>query len=226
MVDELGVPAEAEDLLRLALTHGSWSHESAGDEPDNERLEFLGDAVVGLAVSEYLYRRFPALAEGDLARMRAAVVREGSLAAAARRLELGDALRMGHGAERGGARERSSVLADAYEALMGALYLACGWARAKQAVLASLAPELEDVTSSRAPVDAKTALQELLQARKGAAPLYRLVDVSGPAHRRSFTSEVLFEGEVLGSGSGKSKKASEQAAAAAALRRLGQDPPG
>lgn len=226
ILDDLGIDLGSGELLLRALTHASWAHEQG--EPateDNERLEFLGDAVVGLAVSEHLYTRFPDLSEGDLARMRAAVVREGSLAAAARRLGLGAALRMGRGAERTGGRQRDSVLADAFEAVMGAVYLTCGWQPAQRVVLAALGQELSDVARTRAPADAKSALQELLQAEAGGLPSYRVVLESGPPHEKQFEAEVLYRGKVLGRGSGRSKRAAEQAAAAQALQRLGEGLP-
>lgn len=223
ILDELGIDLGMGELLQRALTHASWAHEQADPAAaDNERLEFLGDAVVGLAVSEHLFTRFPDLSEGDLARMRAAVVKEGSLAAAARRLGLGEALRMGRGAERTGGRQRDSVLADAFEAVMGGVYLTCGWKAAQRVVLAALGPELNDVARTRAPADAKSALQELLQAQAGGLPSYRVVLESGPPHEKRFEAEVLFQGKVLGRGSGRSKRAAEQAAAAEALQRLGE----
>lgn len=208
-------------LLTRALTHRSWVHERVGAKnSDNERLEFLGDAVVELAVSQYLYEAFPDSPEGDLARMRAAIVREESLAACGRRLGLGDALRLGIGEAKSGGRARNSLLANAYEAVIGSIYLDHGWSVAHRAVLTTLAPELGAVASARSHVDAKSALQEFLQARSGTTPQYRLVKEKGPDHDKEFVSEVVHAGERIGLGEGRSKKAAEQAAAEDALRRM------
>ncbi len=223
ILGELNVDPGDGGLLTRALTHRSWVHERSRSKlTDNERLEFLGDAVVELAVSEYLYNAFPAAPEGDLARMRASVVKEGSLAACGRRLGLGDALRLGVGEAKSGGRTRDSLLADSYEAVIGAIYLDHGWEVARRVVLRSLAPEIESVATGESSLDAKSALQELLQAESGVTPQYRLLEAIGPDHNKAFVSEVVYGGERIGRGEGRSKKASEQAAAQDALDRLGK----
>lgn len=208
-------------LLELALTHKSWAHErSKRSLQHNERLEFLGDAILELIISEHLYTHHPHAPEGDLARMRAAIVCETSLARAARRLGIGRALRLGVGEDRTGGRQRPSLLANAYEALVGAVYLGSGWDSAQRLVLHTLEPEIMRSARVQGPTDAKSTLQELVQKKGGQTPVYRLVDAKGPDHQKSFTSQVLINGDVFGEGKGTSKRASEQAAARQALRRL------
>ncbi|MBO2520275.1 MAG: ribonuclease III [Firmicutes bacterium] len=207
-----------ESLLERALTHSSYAHEEGRAREDNERLEFMGDAVVQLAVTERLYQQFPDRREGELAKMRASVVCAESLAEAARRLCLGEHLLLGKGEEQSGGRERVSVLGDAFEAVAAALYLDSGWDAARKFVLSALAPELAGLDRPKAEVDPKSALQERLQALSKKTPTYRLVSESGPDHDKVFVSEVLYEGKVLGRGTGRSKKESEQEAARQALK--------
>ncbi|MDF1614887.1 ribonuclease III [Desulfurivibrio dismutans] len=207
-------------LLRQALTHRSYAAEAGGrGHPHNERLEFLGDAVLDLAVGELLYRQYPKMREGELSRRRAALVNEAHLARMARRLGLDNLLLLGRGEAQSGGRDKPSILSDAFEALLGAVYLDGGC----QAAL-DLLGELFDpwVVNQAGPEDsdAKTALQEILQERHGAAPGYRLVDEEGPAHDKRFTVEVDFRGQVMGQGRARSKKEAEQAAARAALATL------
>lgn len=220
LAKELGLGDEAVAILLQAVTHTSYAHEEGGETQDNERLEFVGDAVIQMVVTEHLYEAFPASPEGELARMRASVVNAESLARAARRMDLGAYLRLGRGEERSGGRDRASLLSDAFEAVAAAVYLSSGWEAARAFILRALDAELARLLEPRTPIDPKSALQERLQAASKEAPTYRLISESGPDHRKRFISEVLHRGKVLGRGIGTSKKASELAAAEAALKRL------
>jgi ribonuclease-3 len=206
-------------LFRLALTHASYAHETPG-AAHNERLEFLGDAVLGLAVAEALYRAHPEASEGALSRMRAAIVCTPTLARVSRRLGLGEFLLLGHGEESTGGRERASVLANALEAVIGAIYLQHGLGEVRRFVRRTFASELAAAAQGRLVEDFKTALQEWTQRERGAEPVYRTVGESGPDHAKEFTVEVVVAGEVMGRGRGRSKKEAEQAAAEEALQRL------
>lgn len=219
LAKELGLGDGALDYLQQAVTHTSYAHEEGRPSEDNERLEFVGDAVIQMVITEYLYQAFPLRAEGELARMRAAVVNADSLARAARRMDLGAYLRLGKGEERSGGRDRASLLSDAFEAVAAAVYLAEGWPTARSFILKALDQELARLRKDTT-IDPKSALQERLQASSKEAPTYRLISESGPDHQKRFISEVLHQGKVLGRGIGTSKKASELAAAEAALKRL------
>lgn len=216
LVKRLGVRNDS--LLARALTHSSYAHEEGREGEDNERLEFLGDAVIQLAVTERLYQQFPDRPEGELAKMRASVVCADSLAEAARRLGLGEHLLLGRGEEQSGGRDRVSLLCDAFEAVAAALYLDRGWEAARAFILDSLADELARLARPKPELDPKSALQERLQAMSKRTPTYRLVSESGPDHDKVFVSEVVYDGRVLGRGSGRSKKESEQEAARKALK--------
>jgi ribonuclease-3 len=202
-----------------ALTHPSFSNEQRGPRrADNQRLEFLGDAVLGLLVSELLMLRFPAAQEGELSRMRSLLVNTDALAGWARRVDLGQALRLGRGADAAGERDRDNVLADAVEALMGAVYLdrGEGAARALAAeVVCELLARLEG--GQGAGRDPKSELQERVQADGGSSPRYRVIGSEGPDHQRVFIIVVEVSGRVLGEGRGRSKKLAEQAAARSAI---------
>ena len=204
-------------LLQQALTHKSYSNEQSEVTLHNERLEFLGDAVLELAVSDLVYRRYPDIPEGGLTRIRSEVVCETGLAAVARRLNLGEVLLLGKGEEKSGGREKPSLLSDALEALLGAVYCDSGFVVACQVVETIFAEKIEVTARSRYGTDYKTCLQERLQAGHGKLPEYILTQVSGPDHERIFSMEVRFAGKLLGSGCGPSKKRAEQQAAAAAL---------
>ncbi len=205
-----------------ALVERALSHPSVAENPgqrvhrSNQRLEFLGDAVLELVVSEALYRKYPDLPEGQLTRLRAMFVQEGNLAAAAVRLGLGNMLRLSRGEERTGGRDKPSILADALEAVFGAVYLDGGLDKARGVILSAI--DLDQPPESQK--DAKSALQEYLQAQGLSSPVYTLLEESGPAHARCFTVHVLVEGKRLGTGEGRSKKLAEQAAAAEALRTI------
>jgi ribonuclease III len=205
--------------LEEALTHPSFANEQRlGRRADNQRLEFLGDAVLGLFASEILMERFPAAKEGELSLMRSQLVNTEALAAWARSIDLGPVLRLGRGADAAGERERDNVLADAVEALVGAVYLDRGIAASRRFSAAIVAEPLSRL--ERAPVvgrDPKSELQEQVQAEGGPSPRYRVVGVEGPDHRRAFVVVVEVNGEVLGEGRGRSKKLAEQAAARAAI---------
>ncbi len=210
-----------EDLPHLveALTHPSAANERPTQERlDYQRLEFLGDAVLSLAVGEALFTRFPAAREGDLSFRRANLVSTEALARFGRDLDVGQALAMGRGAGATGERDQDSVLADAVEAILGAVYLDRGYSAARELALQLVEQGLLlDVSTPR---DAKSALQERVQALGGVAPRYSLIEATGPDHRRSFVVEVAALGETLARGEGRSKKAAEQAAAQSALSAL------
>ncbi len=216
-----GPPATAatpSTRLRLALTHRSHAFE-AGGLPTNERLEFLGDAVLGLAVTDHLYRDLPDAPEGRLAKIRASVVNTTSLAEVGRSLGLGAHLLLGRGEEQSGGRDKDSLLADTVEALLGAVYLDAG-VEASFALVWRLFGGMVADTAARADTrDHKTTLQELTAALMGTAPLYELAG-EGPDHARHFTAVAVVAGERLGHGEGRSKKAAEQAAAAEAVAAL------
>jgi ribonuclease-3 len=221
--DALGVELP-DGLLGLALTHRSFAYENGG-LPTNERLEFLGDSVLGLVVTDELYRSQPDLPEGQLAKLRASVVNMTSLAGVARRLGdggVGPHLLLGRGEETTGGREKDSILADALEALIGAIHLGCGLDSASAIVHRLFDPMLVEAATRGAGLDWKTSLQELGAARGLGAPSY-VVEDDGPDHAKTFAAAVVLSGTVYGRGSGRTKKAAEQEAAAAAWRALTQE---
>ena len=206
-------------LLQNALAHSSYANERWHDSlKSNERLEFLGDSVLGMVVAEYLYRNFPDRPEGELTRMRADMVCETSLAAIADKIGLGNHLLLGHGEERFGGRNRASILADAVESVIAACFLDGGMAAARRFIEQFV---LVDVPARKLHnSDYKTALQELVQQKKNQVLAYNLVGESGPDHDKQFCVEVVLNGQVIGAGSGSSKKRAEQAAAQRALEAL------
>ena len=206
-------------LLQNALTHSSYANERWHDSlKSNERLEFLGDSILGMVVAEYLYKNFPDRPEGELTRMRADMVCEASLAAIADKIDLGTHLLLGHGEERFGGRTRASILADAVESVIAACFLDGGMAAAREFIQRFV---LTDVPVKRLHnVDYKTALQELVQQKKNQVLAYALVGESGPDHDKQFQVEVSLNGQVVGEGSGSSKKRAEQAAAQKAIEAL------
>ncbi len=214
----LGYRFRDRELLALALTHRSYANEQ-GLEGHYERLEFLGDAVLELVTADWLYRRNPEGSEGDLSKTKSFLVSEPVLAGLGEELGLGAAMRLGVGEERSGGREKPSLLADAVEAVLGAMYLDGGLDVARTAVVRLLG-RVEQEDAGSLPADAKSALQERLQGDGRPLPRYRLVASDGPDHARTFTIEVEIEGERLGVGSGGSKKTAEQQAAREALERL------
>lgn len=219
--EKLGYTFQDKRLLENALTHSSYANEHRGsDTHSNERLEFLGDSILGLVVADHLYRTRPDLPEGDLTRIRAALVCEQSLYEVAQKLGLGQYLKLGRGEEAGGGRERISILADATEAVFAAVYLDGGIEAASALIHRCLLDaEKEEVVEERRR-DYKTELQELVQRRSNQTLQYELVSASGPDHAKVFTSRVLLNGQPIGKGQGHSKKEAEQAAAHAGLTTL------
>lgn len=209
-------------LLSEALSHSSYANEHrAAHLSSNERLEFLGDSVLGFVTAEFLFTQHPDLPEGDLTRIRAALVCEQSLYEVARKLDLGQYLKLGRGEESGGGRERTSILADATEAVFAAVYLDGGIAAASALIhRVLLEAEKEEAVEERRR-DYKTALQELVQRQADQVLTYRMVGEQGPDHAKIFQAEVQLNGAPLGTGTGHSKKEAEQAAAKAALQTLG-----
>jgi ribonuclease III len=203
------------EQLLVAVTHRS----SSAEAPNNETLEFLGDAVLALAMADLLMRRFPAAREGDLSKLRAGLVNAETLAAKARALDLGRWLRLGKGEEKSGGREKESILAAVYEALLGAVYLDSGFEAARRVVEAHFAADVT-TQASAGRRDYKTRLQELTQRLFRATPVYQLVEESGPDHAKRFVSELSIAGRRYGRGIGHTKKAAEQAAAMEALEAL------
>ena len=218
--EKLGYTFQDKSLLENALTHSSCANESKGRLHSNERLEFLGDSILGMVVADYLFRTHPDLPEGDLTRTRAALVCEGSLVEVAQCLELGAYLKLGKGEEAGGGRTRPSIRADAVEAVLAAVYLDGGIGSARKIIQKYiLSREIEGLNSQR---DYKTALQELIQRESGQSLKYRLTGSEGPDHDKRFFVEVDLNGQPVGAGKGRSKKEAEQMAAKAAIAKLNQ----
>ena len=217
-------------LLKQALTHSSYSNETGARTHHllcNERLEFLGDSVLSLITSEYLYQNFPGLPEGDLTRIRAATVCEGALASYAGKLELGEFLLLGKGERQSGGAQKPAVIADAFEAVLAAIYLDVGDQNALRTVAEFLLPFIREAVAALPDVggyhtDSKSRLQEFVQKDKG-TPEYRLISESGPDHNKTFVVEVYLDSNCIGRGQGHSKKHAEQAAAKAALVLFGID---
>ncbi|MCQ4865408.1 ribonuclease III [Pseudoflavonifractor phocaeensis] len=216
--EKLGYTFRDRSLLENALTHSSYANENkALGLQSNERLEFLGDSVLGMVTADYLFRTHPDLPEGDLTRTRAALVCEGSLVEVAHQLELGSYLKLGKGEDAGGGRERPSIVADAVEAVLAAVYLDGGIGSARKIIQKFILDREEEKGGSR---DYKTALQELVQRESGQVLTYRLIGSHGPDHAKVFQVEVDLNGAPVGGGEGHSKKEAEQNAAKAAIARL------
>ena len=211
--EALGTAIES-DILEQALTHRSFAYENGGI-PTNERLEFLGDAVLGVVVTENLYLMFPDDQEGQLAKLRAAVVNSNALADVARSLDLGSYLKLGKGEESTGGRDKSSILADAMEAVIGAIFIAQGLPAAREFIERMFTPLIQSSAGMGAGLDWKTSLQEVSALLDLGVPEYRATHL-GPDHEKIFTAQALAGGEVLGTGTGRSKKVAEQEAAAQA----------
>src|SRR5438874_3920760 len=216
----LGYTFQDLSLLRLALTHPSVAHEAPGATPHNQRLEFLGDSVLGLILTHELYSKFPGFGEGPLTKARAQMVNRHTLAEQARRVSLGEHLILSHGEETSGGRERRSSLADGFEALIGSIYLDGGFEAARTFILRTFRDAFGELTHIPNLDNPKGELQEMLQETTSEAPRYELTSVIGPAHDRAFECAVYHAGSELGRGRGKSKKAAESEAAAAALKAL------
>ena len=217
--EKLGYTFQDISLLEHALTHSSYANESRGRYTSNERLEFLGDSVLGMVVADHLYRTYPDMPEGELTRTRAALVCEESLVEVAHELDLGSYLRLGKGEELCGGRSRPSIQADAVEAVLAAVYLDGGIGSARKIIHRYV---LSRTRQAGTPRDYKTALQELVQRTPGKTVEYKLAGETGPDHCREFITQVYVDGEMAGEGRGRSKKAAEQMAARAAIGQLEQ----
>ncbi|MHB0913773.1 MAG: ribonuclease III [Armatimonadota bacterium] len=217
IAEELGLEEENLGILKQALTHKSFLGEF-GDLESNERLEFLGDAILGMIVSEHLFSRFTEKHEGELAKAKAVAVSEPILAEAARKVDISPALYVSTGEEMSGGRDRSSILADAFEAVVAAIYISKGIGAVREFVLSALGPILEDIEREEHHRNYKSVLQELAQNLYKKAPKYVVIAESGADHDKTFTVEAQLEGTSLGRGTGKSKKQAEQAAAFEALQ--------
>ncbi len=209
-------------LLINALTHSSYANEARDGISSNERLEFLGDSVLSIVVSEYIYKKFKNLPEGELTKLRASLVCEKSLCQFSRELEIGKYLRLGKGEEKGGGRERDSILADAFEAVLAAIYIDGGFEVAKNYVMRFITDELKH-TDDEVFKDYKTALQEIIQRNPEETVSYILTGESGPDHDKLFEVEVRLNSNIIGKGVGKNKKQAEQFAAKEALHLMGAD---
>lgn len=221
---QLGIDLKNLSLLDTALTHTSYANESLRRSVShNERLEYLGDAVLELAMSDYLYKHYPNLSEGDLTKARASVVCEETLSCRAAEIRLGEHLLLGNGERASGGDKRPSILADTFEAVIGAIYLDQGWETARNYIFSQLETHLKEIRAGQQRHDFKTILQEMIQRRPGRHVLYELLAADGPDHAKTFTVRVSVNGTPLGAGQGRSKKEAEQAAAKEALGQLKQE---
>jgi ribonuclease-3 len=219
LAERLGHTFSDLSLLHLALAHRSWCGEQEGGAPSNERLEFLGDAVLGLVVAEHTYERYPDFPEGMLAKVRSAVVNARVLAGVAERLGVGDVLLLGRGEETSGGRAKASILADAFEAILGAVYLDAGWEASQALILRELDGHIARAGEEPDDFDHKSRLQERAVRAGEGTPRYVVVG-SGPDHDRAYTAEVFVAGQRFGTGWGRSKKDAEQEAARSAWEEL------
>ena len=217
----LGITFKDVSLLKQALVHSSYINENPREvSGNNEKLEFLGDAVLGFFITEKLFKECPDSSEGEMTRLRAALVNGDALADVARRIQIGDSLYMGRGEESSGGRDKKPNLAGAMEAVIAAVYLDQGVTNARKFILRLLDNEIANVLSENTIRDYKSRLQELTQSRDQVVPVYRLIAEEGPDHDKTFTVEVIVGDSVLGRGAGKSKKQAEAAAARLALEKL------
>jgi ribonuclease-3 len=218
--ENLGIRFRREPLLEHAFVHSSYCNENPGlGYPSNERLEFLGDAVLNFVVTEKLYKEFPDLSEGELTEIRASLVCRDALAKMASSLELGGWLLLGRGEELSGGRTKASNLANAMEALIGAVYLDQGIGRTRRFIVRQLKRDLEEIKAGRTVLNYKALVQELIQGEGRPTPVYRLVEAIGPDHDKQFTAEILVDGEALGRGTGRTKKLAESRAARGAWEK-------
>lgn len=219
--EALGIFFNDQSLLKQAFVHRSYLNENPNSVlPSNERLEFLGDAILDFIVTDELYSEFPELPEGELTTIRASLICRQTLAKVASSLKLGDWLLLGQGEETSGGRKRESNLANTSEALIGAIYLDQGLCQVKEFVLRQLKPFLEKIKHGDISPNYKALLQELIQSEKLLPPVYHVIETTGPDHDKQFAVEVLMEDNILGSGTGKSKKAAEMQAAHSAWEKL------
>ena len=219
--NKLQIKFKDKDLLKSAFIHRSYLNEHPEEElPHNERLEFLGDSVLGFIVSEHLYQKYPKHPEGDLTNFRSSLVNARTLAEISKRLSLGKFLLLSKGEEATGGRERQYILANTFESLLGALYLDRGIGPARKLISRALLPKLEHIISKKLYKDFKSAFQELAQEKRNITPTYRVLSEEGPDHNRNFTVGVFLNEEEVAQGSGKSKQLAEQAAASEAIAKL------
>jgi len=219
----LGVSFKDPSLMEQALVHSSYINESPGITTSNERLEFLGDAVLGFIIAQELYQRLPQSSEGEMTELRSSLVRGDALSRLAKAISLGDYLYLGKGEEASGGRRKSANLAGAMEAVIAAIFLDQGLNATRDFILRLMGKELDKVLSQGIAPDYKSQLQELIQARHQQTPTYQVIEETGPDHDRRFSVEVRVGGTVLGRGSGKSKKSAEEEAARSALDQLPTD---
>ncbi|MDE6181888.1 MAG: ribonuclease III [Eubacteriales bacterium] len=217
---DLGYNFKNKKLLETAITHTSFTHENKRkDIEDNERLEFLGDAVLELVISSYIFKKFGELSEGELTKLRASIVCESSLAERARVLKIGENLRLGKGEEQTGGKERDSLLADAFEAIIGAIYIdSNNIEKVSEFIIKQMENTILEKRKSFLKNDCKTYLQELIQKNSKIPIEYTIIEEDGPAHNKMFTVSVIHNGKILGEGKGKSKKDAEQNAAQVAIK--------
>ncbi len=224
--NQINYTFQNEALLRHALAHSSYANEHRHEVPgSNERLEFLGDSILGLITAEYLYTHYRHLPEGNLTKMRALLVCEESLFGFATEIGLGDCLLLGHGEELAGSRNRPSIVSDAFEAVLAAIYLDGGLESAKNFALPFLIRGAEEINGNRHRYDYKTTLQEIAQQNPGELISYELINATGPDHAKTFEVHCFLNSNLLGKGVGKSKKEAEQMAAKEALKMLGEEQP-
>ncbi len=217
----LGYTFKKKSNLRDAITHKSFAHEKQNEQTNfNERMEFLGDSVLELIISEYLYSTYSEYTEADLSKIKAYVVQEASLAETSKRLEIGSFLRLGKGEEMTGGREKPSLLADAFEAVLAGIYLDGGLKKSKDFVLSQLTDKINELASNNFVFDFKTKLQEVAQAQFGVLPKYVTHNEEGPEHKKVFEVKVYVNDNYLGSGKGRTKKAAAQEAAEAGLIKI------
>jgi ribonuclease-3 len=214
------IPIKDKLLLQKALTHRSWLNENVGKTSEsNERLEFLGDAVLELIISEYLFNKYPKFNEGVLTAFRASLVKTETLAKVAKSLKLGKILLLSHGEEISGGRQNKSLLADTFEAIIGAIYLDSGKKATSLFLDKHLIPELQDIIDKRLDKDAKSTLQEIAQSQEKETPIYKVLKEEGPDHDKIFTVAVFINGKHVSKGTGKSKQQAQQEAAKKALEK-------
>ncbi len=219
---EIGITFRDQNLLLEAFVHRSYLNEARNIKESNERLEFLGDAVLSLLTSHFLYQAYPEFPEGTLTNIRSGLVKTTSLATAAQSLNLGELLFLSHGEEESGGRKNASLLADTFEALLGAIYLDQGLEVAGKFLQTHLFPKAHDIVEHKTYIDFKSLLQEVIQEESRVSPIYRVTKNEGPDHAKTFWVEVLSMERTLGEGMGKSKQEAEQAAAAQALEKMGK----
>ena len=208
-------------LLRRALTHRSYFNEHPEEGEDNERLEFLGDALLGFLVGELIYGRYPKLSEGQLTSLRSELVREKQLVKFATELGIGKQLRLGKGTIQDGGRQNPSLLSDAFEAIIGAYFLDSGIDKVREFVEPLFIPVADDIVFAQSALNSKSMLQEWALAKYGENPQYFLIKESGPDHAKVYTTELRLKGKLYGSGMGRSKQAAEKSAAQEALKKVG-----